>query len=125
MKKIISTAKAPAAIGPYNQAILINGILYTSGQIPIDPISGKITVTDIASQTKQVLSNLKNILEEAGFSLPDVVKTTVFLTDMGNFGIFNEVYKTYFPKDPPARSCVAVKQLPINALVEIECIACK
>ena len=126
MKTIISTSKAPAAIGPYNQAVLINGTLYTSGQIPIVPETGKLAEPDIAVQTKQVFQNLKNILNEAGFELADIVKTTVFLADMTLFAPFNEVYKTYFTSEnAPARSCVAVKGLPMNALVEIECIVSK
>lgn len=126
MKKIISTTAAPAAIGAYNQAILINGILYTSGQIAINPETGKLCGTDIASQTKQVFQNLENILKEAGFSLSDIIKTTVFITDMNHFSEFNEIYKTYFVKEnAPARSCVAVKELPMNALVEIECVVSK
>jgi 2-iminobutanoate/2-iminopropanoate deaminase len=125
MKKIISTKKAPAAIGPYSQAVLINGILYTSGQIPINPESGKLNGDDIVSQTKQVFQNLENILSEAGFSLSDIVKTTVYLSEMTDFATFNEVYKTYFEQDPPARSCIAVKELPMKSLLEIECIASK
>ena len=126
MKTIISTSKAPAAIGPYNQAVLINGTLYTSGQIPIVPETGKLAGEDIVVQTKQVFQNLKNILNEAGFELDDILKTTVFLSDMALFAEFNEVYKTYFTgENAPARSCVAVKALPMNALVEIECIVSK
>ena len=126
MKTIISTSKAPAAIGPYNQAVLINGTLYTSGQIPIVPETGKLAEPDITVQTKQVFQNLKNILNEAGFGLDDILKTTVFLSDMALFAEFNEVYKTFFTSEnAPARSCVAVKGLPMNALVEIECIVSK
>ena len=126
MKTIVSTSKAPAAIGPYNQAVLINGTLYTSGQIAIVPETGKLAEPDIAVQTKQVFQNLKNILNEAGFELADIVKATVFLSDMALFAEFNEVYKTCFTSEnAPARSCVAVKGLPMNALVEIECIVSK
>jgi len=126
MKTIITTTKAPAAIGPYNQAVMMNGMLYTSGQIPIVPETGKLAEPDIAVQTKQVFQNLKNILNEAGFELDDIVKTTVFLSDMSLFAPFNEVYKTYFTSEnAPARSCVAVKELPMKALVEIECVALK
>ena len=126
MKKIISTSKAPAAIGAYNQAIVINGMLYTSGQIAIDPETGKLCEADISLQTKQVFRNIENILKEAGLNLSDIVKTTVFISDMSLFSEFNEIYKTYFTKEnAPARSCVAVKGLPMNALVEIECIAVK
>jgi len=126
MKKIISTTSAPAAIGAYNQAILANGVLYTSGQIAIEPKTGKLCEADISLQTKQIFRNIENILKEAGFDLSDIVKTTVFIADMSLFSEFNEVYKTYFTKEnAPARSCVAVKGLPMNALIEIECIAAK
>ena len=126
MKKIISTSDAPAAIGAYNQAILTNGLLYTSGQIAIDPKTGKLCEADISLQTKQVFRNIESILKEAGCNLSDIVKTTVFISDMSLFSGFNEIYKTYFTKEnAPARSCVAVKGLPMNALIEIECIASK
>lgn len=125
MKQIISTPNAPAAIGPYSQAILANGTLYASGQIPINPKSGNIEGTDIVAQTKQVMENIGNLLKEAGFVYDDIVKTTVFISDMALFVEFNETYKTYFTNSFPARSCVAVKGLPKNALLEIECIACK
>ncbi|MCQ2194669.1 MAG: RidA family protein [Paludibacteraceae bacterium] len=125
MKQIISTSNAPAAIGPYSQAILANGTLYASGQIPINPKSGNIEGTDIVAQTKQVMENIGNLLKEAGFVYDDIVKTTVFISDMALFVEFNETYKTYFTNSFPARSCVAVKGLPKNALLEIECIACK
>lgn len=125
MKQIISTSNAPAAIGPYSQAILANGTLYASGQIPINPKSGNIEGSDIVAQTKQVMENIGNLLKEAGFVYDDIVKTTVFISDMALFVEFNETYKTYFTNSFPARSCVAVKGLPKNALLEIECIACK
>lgn len=125
MKQIISTSNAPAAIGPYSQAILANGTLYASGQIPINPKSGNIEGTDIVAQTKQVMENIGNLLKEVGFVYDDIVKTTVFISDMALFVEFNETYKTYFTNSFPARSCVAVKGLPKNALLEIECIACK
>jgi len=126
MKKIISTLDAPAAIGAYNQAILINDVLYTSGQIAIDPKTGKLCEADISLQTKQIFRNIEYILKEADFNLSDIVKTTVFISDMNLFSEFNEIYKTYFTKEnAPARSCVAVKGLPMNALIEIECIAAK
>ena len=126
MKRIISTSEAPAAIGAYNQAILANGILYISGQLAIDPKTGKLCEADISLQTKQIFRNISTILKEAGFELPDIVKTTIFLADMSLFAEFNEVYKTYFTSEnAPARSCVAVKGLPMNVLVEIECIASK
>ena len=125
MKKIVSTEKAPAAIGPYSQAVQVGEFLYTSGQIPLDPKTGAMAEGGVAEQAKQSLENLKAILEAAGYSTADVVKTTVFITDMGNFGAVNEVYAKYFEKDPPARSCVAVKTLPKDALVEIEVVAWK
>lgn len=125
MRQVISTSKAPAAIGPYSQAILSNGTLYASGQIPINPQSGNIEGTNIVDQTKQVMENIGNLLKEAGFTYDDIVKTTVFISDMALFGEFNETYKGYFNQTFPARSCVAVKGLPKNALLEIECIASK
>ncbi len=126
MKQVISTTEAPAAIGAYNQAILANGMLYASGQIPIDPKTGKLCEADIVLQTKQVFQNIENILKAAGLNLPDIVKTTVFIADMSLFAEFNDVYKSYFTKEnAPARSCVAVKGLPMGALIEIECIATK
>ncbi|MDR1729640.1 MAG: RidA family protein [Prevotellaceae bacterium] len=124
MKQLISTTEAPAAIGAYSQAILANGMLYTSGQIPIDPKTGKLCESDIALQTRQVFQNIENILKVAGLNLSDIVKTTVFIADMSLFSEFNEVYKGYFTKEnAPARSCVAVKGLPMGALIEIECVA--
>ena len=125
MKKIISTPKAPAAIGPYSQAVEANGTIYISGQIPINPESGKIEATDITGQTQQVFRNIQAILEEAGCSFLDVVKMTVFLSDMEHFAAMNEVYKTIYTSDCPARSAFAVKALPMGALVEIETIAVK
>ena len=125
MKKIISTDKAPAAIGPYSQAIQVGEFLYTSGQIPLDPKTGAMVEGGVAEQARQSLENLKAILEAAGYSMADVVKTTVFITDMGQFATVNEVYAKYFEKDPPARSCVAVKTLPRDSLVEIEAVAWK
>ena len=121
MKKIF-TDKAPAAIGPYSQAMVVGNLVYTSGQIPINPASGNIEATDIASQTEQVLTNLSAVLEAAGASTDSVVKTTCFLADMADFAAFNEVYAKYFPSCP-ARSCVAVKALPKGSLVEVEAIA--
>lgn len=125
MKKIISTDKAPQAIGPYSQAVEANGTLYVSGQIPINPESGKIDVIDITGQTEQVFKNIEAILEEAGYTFSDVVKHTVFLSDISYFGAMNEVYKTIYQTDCPARSAFAVKELPVGALVEIETIAVK
>jgi 2-iminobutanoate/2-iminopropanoate deaminase len=121
MKKI-STEKAPQAIGPYSQAIVTGDLLFTSGQIPINPESGNVEATDIKGQTKQICENLKAVLEEAGTSLEKVVKTTCFLQNMEDFAEFNEVYASYFT-GKPARSCVAVKALPKNVLAEIEVIA--
>lgn len=125
MKQVISTENAPAAIGPYSQAILSNGTLYASGQIPINPASGAIEGADIEAQTKQVMKNIGNLLEAAGFTYADIVKTTVFISDMALFADFNATYQTFFSGNYPARSCVAVKGLPKNALLEIECIASK
>ena len=122
MAKIISTDKAPAAIGPYSQAIVVGNIVYTSGQIPIVPESGLIETTSIADQTEQVMKNLAAVLEAAGSSFEKVVKTTCFLADISYFAAFNEVYAKYFISKP-ARSCVAVKDLPKGALVEVEVIA--
>ena len=122
MKKVISTQKAPAAIGPYSQGIVAGPFLYASGQIPIDPATGEIKGEDILEQTEQVMKNVGEILEEAGYRYEDVVKTTCFLADMGDFAAFNGVYEKYFT-GKPARSCVAVKQLPKNVLCEVEVIA--
>ena len=122
MKKVISTQKAPAAIGPYSQGIVAGPFLFASGQIPIDPATGEIKGEDILEQTEQVMKNVGAILEEAGYRYEDVVKTTCFLADMGDFAAFNGVYEKYFT-GKPARSCVAVKQLPKNVLCEVEVIA--
>ena len=118
----INTTKAPAAIGPYCQAMVVNGVLYTSGQIPLDPTSGLVVEGGIKEQTIQVMKNLEAVLEEANSSFENVFKTTCFLSDMGNFAAFNEVYAEYFTGNP-ARSCVAVKELPKGVLVEVEVIA--
>ncbi len=125
MKKIISTENAPAAIGPYSQAVEKNGMLFISGQIPINPASGKIESDGIKEQSEQVFKNIKAILDEAGYSFNDVVKTTVFISEMSLFPDLNEVYKNYYTTDCPARSTIAVKGLPLGALVEIETIAIK
>ncbi len=122
MKEKFSTDKAPKAIGPYSQAISLGNILFTSGQIPLNPATGEMEGTDICEQTHRVCQNLKAVLDEAGANLESVIKTTCFLADMGDFAQFNEVYAQYFT-DKPARSCVAVKELPKGALVEIEVIA--
>ncbi|MBR2944871.1 MAG: RidA family protein [Clostridia bacterium] len=118
----ISTDKAPGAIGPYSQAIICGNMLYTSGQIPINPETGNIEATDITAQTEQVMKNLGAVLESAGTSFENVVKTTCFLDEISDFGAFNEVYSKYFTSKP-ARSCVAVKDLPKGALCEVELIA--
>lgn len=123
--KVINTKNAPAAIGPYSQAIEVNGFVYTSGQLPINPETGEFAGSDIKSQTEQSLKNVKAILEEAGLAMQNVVKTTVFLADMADFAAMNEVYSSYFSEPYPARSAVAVKTLPKAALVEIECVAAK
>ena len=123
MKKVISTTKAPAAIGPYSQAIQVGNLVYTSGQIPIDPATGMFVAGGIKEQTRQSLLNVKNILEEAGLTMSDVVKTTVFMADMNDFADMNAVYAEFFAEPYPARSAVAVKTLPKGALVEIEVIA--
>ena len=118
----INTTNAPAAIGPYCQAMVVNGVLYTSGQIPLDPTSATVVEGGIKEQTVQVMKNLKAVLEEANSSFENVFKTTCFLSDMGNFAAFNEVYAEYFTGNP-ARSCVAVRELPKGVLVEVEVIA--
>ena len=123
MKKQINTAAAPAAIGPYSQAIEANGIVFVSGQLPIDPATGAFAEGGIKELTRQSLTNMKNILAEAGLTMDNVVKTTVFLADMADFAEMNEVYASFFEGVCPARSAVAVKTLPKEARVEIECIA--
>lgn len=123
--KAISTDKAPAAIGPYSQAIEANGFVYASGQLPIDPATGAFPEGGIKEQTRQSLLNAQAILQEAGLDLKNVVKTTVLLSDIANFGPMNEVYAEMFSAPFPARSAFAVKDLPKGALVEIECIAVK
>lgn len=125
MNKQISTDKAPAAIGPYSQAIEAGGMVFASGQLPIDPATGAFVEGGVKEQTRQSLTNVQNILREAGVDLSHVVKTTVFLSDMANFGAMNEVYAEFFTQPFPARSAVAVKTLPKDAFVEVECIAVK
>ncbi len=119
----IHTEKAPKAIGPYSQAIKVGNMLFASGQIPVDPATGEFAEGGIKGQTRQSLTNVQAILKEAGTDLTKVVKTTVFLSDMGNFAAMNEVYAEFFQQPYPARSAVAVKDLPKGALVEIECVA--
>lgn len=124
MKKIINTPKAPAAIGPYSQAVLAGNTLYISGQVPINPETGKLA-EGITEQTEQVMKNIKAILDEAGFTFADVVKSTCLLASMDYFKPMNEVYAKYYPTDCPARAAFAVQALPLGALVEIETIAVK
>jgi 2-iminobutanoate/2-iminopropanoate deaminase len=123
VKKVIATAAAPAAIGPYSQAVLSGGLAFLSGQIPLDPATGQIVEGDIAAQTAQVLENVKAVLEACGSSFEQVLKTTVYLKDLGEFARMNEVYARYFPTAPPARSTVEVARLPRDARVEIDLIA--
>ena len=123
MKKVINTTKAPAAIGPYSQAIKVGNLVYTSSQIPIDPAIGSFVEGGIKEQTRQSLQNVKAILEEAGLTMSNVVKTTVFMADMNDFADMNAVYAEFFAEPYPARSAVAVKTLPKGALVEIEVVA--
>ena len=120
--KVVYTEKAPAAIGPYSQAMILNGVLFTSGQIPVNPATGEINGNTIETQAEQVMKNLGEVLKEAGSSFEKAVKTTCFLADMGDIAKFNEVYAKYFV-NKPARSCVAVKTLPKNVLCEVEVIA--
>ena len=125
MNTPIYTPNAPAAIGPYSQAVQAGNMLFVSGQIPVDPATGAFAGEDIVTQTKQSLTNVKNILEAAGYSLNDVVKTTVLLADIADFASMNAVYAEFFSENKPARACFAVKDLPRGALVEIEAIAAK
>lgn len=125
MKKIIASPTAPKAVGPYSQAVLVNGFLFASGQLPVNPAVGKLVEGDIKNQFHQVMKNLSAVLKEADLSFDDVVKTTIFLTDMANFSAVNEVYAEYFPGDKPARSCVQVAALPLGGQVEMELIACQ
>jgi len=123
MKKIISTSDAPAAIGPYSQAIRSGDFLFCSGQIPLDPKTGQMVSDDIIAQTRRVLENINGLLKSEGLSLGNVLKTTIFLTDLGNFQVVNEIYGSYFSSEPPARSTVQVSALPKDAKIEIEVIA--
>ena len=122
-KEVIYTEKAPAAIGPYSQAIKLGNMVYTSGMIPVVPETGEVAQGDAAAQTEQVLKNLNEVLITAGTNFDNVIKTTVFIKNMGDFGAINEVYKKYFTANFPSRSCVEVARLPKDVLVEIECIA--
>lgn len=123
MKKIISTTEAPAAIGPYSQAVRAGSMIFCAGQVPLDPKTGQIVSEDISEQTRRVLDNLTAVLKAEGLTMANIVKTTVFLADFGDFPKMNEVYATYFTDQPPARSTVGVSTLPKNARVEIEAIA--
>ena len=122
MKTIISTPKAPAAIGPYSQAVLVNGMLFTSGVIPIDPETNTLVEGDVTVQARQAIGNLKNLIEASGSSMDKVVKTTVFIKDMNDFAKINEIYAKYFTAPFPARSCVEVARLPKDVLLEVETI---
>lgn len=124
MKKVINTENAPAAIGPYSQAIEANGIVFASGQIPVNPLNGEVP-EGIAAQAKQVMENMKNLLGAGGASLANVVKTTVFIKNMDDFGVINEIYAQYFQTECPARSCVQIARLPKDVLMEMEAIAVK
>ncbi|HVU04752.1 MAG TPA: RidA family protein [Polyangiaceae bacterium] len=119
----VSSPEAPAAVGPYSHAVVAGGFVFTSGQIPLDPATGKLVPGDIEAQTERVLQNLGAVLDAAGTSLARVVKTTLFLVDLADFGRVNAVYGKHFPKDPPARSTVQVAALPLGAAIEIECVA--
>lgn len=121
MLKVVNTTKAPAAIGPYSQAIVVNNIMFSSGQIPLDPATGEVVGSTIEEQTERVMQNIAALLEDQNAAFTDVVKTTCFLADMGDFAAFNEIYAKYFT-GKPARSCVAVKQLPKSVLCEVELI---
>lgn len=122
-KEIVATDKAPKAIGPYSQGVKAGGFIFFSGQIPLDPVTGQLCGTDIAGQTEQVMENIANLLNAAGLDFTDVVKSTIFLTDLANFATVNEIYGRRFPLNPPARSTVEVKGLPKGAAVEIEVTA--
>jgi 2-iminobutanoate/2-iminopropanoate deaminase len=123
MKKTVSASGAPSAIGPYSQAVWAGDFLYCSGQLGINPSNGQLAGSDVSSQAEQALKNIGAILESQGLSMANVVKTLVFLADMGDFKSFNETYGRFFKEDPPARSCIAVSALPLNGIVEIEVVA--
>ena len=123
-KKIISTTNAPAAIGPYSQAVEAGGLLFASGQIPVDPATGTIP-EGIEAQARQALTNVRNLIEAAGLSMDNVIKTSVFIKDMNDFAKVNEIYATFFEKDFPARSCVEVARLPKDVLIEVEAVAAR
>lgn len=121
-REIISTTKAPSAIGPYSQGVKVGNMIYTSGQIPVNPETGELEM-DIKKATKRSMENIKAILEEAGTTLENIIKTTIFLKDMNDFALVNEVYASFFKENPPSRSCVEVARLPKDAVIEIEAIA--
>ncbi len=123
MKKIIHTTKAPAAVGPYSQAVESKGILFVSGQLGVDPVTGTMVEGGVREQTRRLLENMKTVLLAAGYNLDDVVKCTVYLKDIGDFQAMNEVYATFFAEHPPARAAFQVAALPLDALVEIEAVA--
>lgn len=125
MKKIVFSENAPGAIGPYSQAVVSGNMIFVSGQLPINPKTGLIECNDVKGQTRQSLENVKAILNDSGYEVSDIVKTTCFIIEMSDFSEMNEVYSEYFTENCPARSCFAVKELPKNALFEIEVIACK
>jgi 2-iminobutanoate/2-iminopropanoate deaminase len=125
MKRVISTAKAPQAIGPYSQAVEVNETLYISGQVPLDPDSMEVVDGGIKEQTRRVMQNIGAILDAAGYSFADVIKSTCLLSDMANFKAMNEIYGAYYTENPPARAAFAVKELPLGVLVEIETVAVK
>ncbi len=123
MKKIVTTEKAPGPVGPYSQAVIVGALLFTAGQVGLDPRTGKVVEGGVAAQTSQALQNLQAVLEAAGSRLDQAVKTTVFLADMDDFASMNEAYKGFFKEDPPARSTIQAARLPLDALVEIELVA--
>ena len=122
-KKIVTTTKAPSAVGPYSQAVVSGGLVFCSGQVPLDPGSGELLKGSVAEETRRAMDNLKAVLEEAGASFDAVVKTTAYLTDINDFAEFNDAYGSYFTQDPPARATVGVAALPKGARVEVECVA--
>ncbi len=125
MKRIIQTGRAPSAVGPYSQGVESGGTLYISGQVALDPATGKLVPGGISEQTERVMHNIEAILKEAGYDFRDVVKSTCLLADMSDFGVMNEIYGSYYPEDQPARVTFAVKELPLGALIEVETIAVK
>ena len=125
MANVISTDKAPAAIGPYSQAIEVNGMIYTSGMIPIDPSTGELVTGSVEAQAEQAFENLCHLVEDSGSKVENIVKTTVFIKEMNDFGKINEIYKKYYKEPFPARSCVEVARLPKDVLLEVEAIAWK